>query len=48
MMEAMSELLKHKPCQRDSILDRGEIKQAAQACDPALHQERGKTGWNLN
>jgi len=48
MMKAMSELLKHKPRQRDSILDHGEIKQAAQARGPALHQERGKTGWNLN
>jgi hypothetical protein len=31
-MKEISEYLKHKPCLRDQILDRGELKRVAQAC----------------
>lgn len=31
-MKAIREYLKHKPCLRDQILDRGELKRVAQAC----------------
>lgn len=45
MMKAMSELLKHKPCQRDSILDRGEIsKQLKPAVRPFIKREERRDG----
>ena len=31
-MKAIREYLEHKPCLRDRILDRGELKRVAQAC----------------
>ena len=31
-MRAIREYLKHKPCLRGQILDRGELKRVAQAC----------------
>jgi hypothetical protein len=31
-MKSIREYLKHKPCLRGQILDRGELKRVAQAC----------------
>jgi hypothetical protein len=39
-MKAISEYLKHKPCLRDQILDRGELKRVAQACGLSPQQAR--------
>jgi hypothetical protein len=39
-MKAIREYLKHKPCLRDQILDRGELKRVAQACGMSPQQAR--------
>jgi hypothetical protein len=39
-MKAIREYLKHKPCLRDQILDRGELKRVAQACGLSPQQAR--------
>jgi hypothetical protein len=41
-MKALSEYLKHKPCLRGQILDRGELKRVAQACGLSPQQARLK------
>jgi hypothetical protein len=38
--KAISEYLKHKPCLRGQILDRGELKRVAQACGLSPQQTR--------
>jgi hypothetical protein len=39
-MKAIREYLKHKPCLRGQILDRGELKRVAQACGLSPQQAR--------
>ena len=39
-MKPISEYLKHKPCLRGQILDRGELKRVAQACGLSPQQAR--------
>jgi hypothetical protein len=39
-MKAIGEYLKHKPCLRGQILDRGELKRLAQACGLSPQQAR--------
>jgi hypothetical protein len=39
-MKAIREYLKHKPCLRGQILDRGELKRVAQACGLSTQQAR--------
>jgi hypothetical protein len=39
-MKAISEYLKHKPCLRGQVLDRGELKRVAQACGLSPQQAR--------
>ena len=39
-MKAISEYLKHKPCLRGQILDRGELKRVALACGLSPQQAR--------
>ncbi|HNX08553.1 MAG TPA: hypothetical protein PKL29_00435, partial [Methanothrix sp.] len=39
-MRPISEYLKHKPCLRGQILDRGELKRVAQACGLSPQQAR--------
>jgi hypothetical protein len=41
-MKAIREYLKHKPCLRDQILDRGEIKRVAQACGLSTQEARSE------
>ena len=39
-MLAIRDYLKHKPCLRGQILDRGELKRVAQACGLSPQQAR--------
>ena len=39
-MRAIREYLKHKPCLRSQILDRGELKRVAQACGLSPQEAR--------
>ncbi|MGV8176019.1 MAG: hypothetical protein ACP5OU_09990 [Methanothrix sp.] len=39
-MKTISEYLRHKPCLRDQILDRGELKRVASACKMSPQQAR--------
>lgn len=39
-MKAISEYLRHKPCLRGQILDRGELKRVAQACGLSPQEAR--------
>jgi len=41
-MRAIREYLKHKPCLRGQILDRGELKRVAQACGLSPQEARGE------
>jgi hypothetical protein len=41
-MKAIREYLKHKPCLRGQILDRGELKRVAQACGLSPQQARSQ------
>ncbi len=39
-MKAIREYIKHKPCLRGQILDRGELKRVAHACDLSPQEAR--------
>jgi hypothetical protein len=41
-MRAIREYLKHKPCLRGQILDRGELKRVARACGLSPQEARGE------
>lgn len=49
-MKSIREYLKHKPCLRGQILDRGELKRVAQACKLSPQDTRSelrKLGFTL-
>ncbi|NMC11175.1 MAG: hypothetical protein GYA39_09460 [Methanothrix sp.] len=41
-MKAIQEYMKHKPCLRGQILDRGELKRVAQACGLSPQEARSE------
>lgn len=41
-MKTIREYLKHKPCLRGQILDRGELKRVAQACELSPQDTRSE------
>ena len=50
-MKAIGDYLKHKPCLRGQILDRGELKRVARACELSpmeVRSELKKLGFILS
>ena len=41
-MKAIREYMKHKPCLRDQIFDRGELKRVAHACGCSPEEARSE------
>jgi len=41
-MKAIQEYMKHKPCLRGQIFDRGELKRVAQACGLSPQEARSE------